>query len=113
MITASPDGMKGGEKTGKKTGKQTSQDTGKKTGKKTGNGYNNKVELTKRQRDIVSLLIEDNSRSVSDNAGILKISTSSVQEHFENHKAIGAIRRMGPDKGGFWEVLVKFDYNES
>lgn len=65
MKAASQDGMKGSEKTGKKTSKgtgkktskKTSEETGKKTvkktGKMTGNGYNNIVELTKRQRDIV------------------------------------------------------------
>jgi predicted ArsR family transcriptional regulator len=51
-------------------------------------------------------LIEDNSRSVLEIAEILNIGTSTVQEHFDNLKAKAIIRRMGLDKGGFWEVLI-------
>jgi ATP-dependent DNA helicase RecG len=85
-------------KTGKKTGKKTSKKTSEKTFIK--------FVLTKRQREIVGLLIEDNIRSVLEIAEILNIGVSTVQEHFENLKAKGFIRRMGIDKGGFWEVLI-------
>ncbi len=63
--------------------------------------------LTKRQREIATLLIEDSSRSVAEIAETLNIGNSTVQEHFENLKSKGIIRRMGPDKGGFCEVLLK------
>jgi len=94
------------EKTSKKTGKKTSEKTSEKTGKKTGKKNGKKNVLSKRQREIVALLTEDNSRSFSEIAEILNIGSSTVQEHFDNLKSLGAIRRMGPDKGGFWEVLI-------
>jgi ATP-dependent DNA helicase RecG len=64
------------------------------------------MHFTKRQYDVLRLLIKDNSLSVSDIAKLWHINDSAVQKHFDNLKSLGAIRRMGPDKGGFWEVLV-------
>jgi len=98
--------MKTSAKTSVKTGKKTSEKTSEKTGKKTSEETGKKIVLTKRQREIVALLIEDNSRSFLEIAEMLNIGTSTVQEHFDNLKAKDAIRRMGPDKGGFWEVLI-------
>ena len=107
-------GMKGGTKSGTKQpgkggtkgGKKTSVKTSEKTSVKTSEKTSEKIVLTRRKREIVALLIEDNSRSFLEIAEMLNIGTSTVQEHFDNLKSSGAIRRMGPDKGGFWEVLV-------
>lgn len=86
--------MKGGMKTHKKTSEKTSMATGK------------EISLTKRQRELICLLIEDNSVSIDEITEMLKINRSAVQKHFEALKSKGYIRRMGPDKGGFWEVLI-------
>ena len=41
-----------------------------------------------------------------DMATALGISRQAVQKHLANLKAAGRIRRVGPDKGGHWEVRV-------
>jgi predicted HTH transcriptional regulator len=100
-------GVKGGVKKPKEGGLETTKKTTKKTGKETGKKAGKKIVLTRRQREIVALLTEDNGRSVLEIAEVLNVGTSTVQEHFDNMKAKAIIRRMGPDKGGFWEVLIK------
>lgn len=90
-------GMKGGMKSGMKGGM--------KGGMKNGMEGSMKISLTNRQQEILILLIKDNSRTIDDIVEILKINRSAAQKHFDNLKSKGVIRRMGPDKGGFWEVL--------
>ena len=36
----------------------------------------------------------------------LMVTRSTVQKHLANLKSAGRIRRVGPDKGGHWEVLI-------
>jgi len=95
-------GMKGGIKSGMKGGMKTHKKTSEKTSMATGK----EISLTKRQRELICLLIEDNSVSIDEITEMLKINRSAVQKHFEALKSKGYIRRMGPDKGGFWEVLI-------
>ena len=40
-------------------------------------------------------------------AARLGISTRAVEKHLSNLKAKGLLRRIGPDKGGHWEVVEK------
>ena len=35
----------------------------------------------------------------------LGINRSAIQKHLSNLKAAGRLRRIGPDKGGHWEVV--------
>ena len=35
----------------------------------------------------------------------LGITRSTIQKHIANLKAVGRLRRIGPDKGGRWEVI--------
>ena len=35
---------------------------------------------------------------------ILQISTKAIEKHIKNLREEGIIRRVGPDKGGHWEV---------
>ena len=35
----------------------------------------------------------------------LMITRSTVQKHISNLKKAGRLRRVGPDKGGHWEVI--------
>jgi len=37
----------------------------------------------------------------------LQITRSTIQKHITNLKAAGRLRRVGPDKGGHWEVISK------
>ena len=40
-----------------------------------------------------------------DMVDFLGINRSAIQKHLSNLKATGRLRRIGPDKGGHWEVV--------
>ncbi len=65
------------------------------------------VVLSEKQSELIKLLIKDNQLSFNQLAKLWNINYSAAQKHFIALKTKGAIRRMGPDKGGFWEVLIK------
>ena len=41
-------------------------------------------------------------RELSDKLGI---NQSAIQKHISKLKKIGILRRVGPDKGGHWEII--------
>jgi ATP-dependent DNA helicase RecG len=60
--------------------------------------------LTERQREILAVISETPNISRQDLAKKLGIYPSAVQKHIEKLKEKGMIERIGPDKGGYWEV---------
>ena len=62
-------------------------------------------EKTAKSRDkIVALLLEDSKLSAAALAEKIGISSKAVEKHLANLKADGIIKRIGPAKGGYWEV---------
>ena len=55
---------------------------------------------------IIVLMLENRSITQSEMAKSLGISRQAIQKHLSNLKAAGRLRRIGPDKGGHWEVFV-------
>ncbi len=37
-------------------------------------------------------------------AKIMSISSRSIEKHIANLKKQGSLKRIGPDKGGYWEI---------
>ena len=65
---------------------------------------------TKVRDRILQILQKDNTLSVADIADILfDITPSGVQYHINQMKKQGILRRIGPDKGGHWEVINNKD----
>ncbi len=65
-------------------------------------------EKTLKSREkIISLLLEDPMLSATTVATRIGISSKAVEKHFARLKADGILRRIGPDKGGRWEVIIK------
>ena len=54
--------------------------------------------------NILMLIRDNNSISISDISEKLDISRSAIQKHVENLKSKGLIERIGADKGGYWKV---------
>ena len=61
----------------------------------------------KSREEIISLLLEDPMLSATAVATRIGISSKAVEKHFARLKADGILRRIGPDKGGRWEVIIK------
>ena len=55
---------------------------------------------------LVSLLKDRPTLTQDGMARAIGISRQAIQKHLANLKSAGRIRRVGPDKGGHWEVLI-------
>jgi ATP-dependent DNA helicase RecG len=55
----------------------------------------------------LALLRKSPALTISDLAQQLGISQRAVEKQIENLKRNGTLRRVGPDKGGHWQVLEK------
>ena len=60
---------------------------------------------------IIHLINKDSSIYVAKLASILKKSTRTIERKIADLKKEGRLKRIGPDKGGHWEV-IKEDGNE-
>ena len=58
----------------------------------------------KTKEKIVALLQQNSKLSAAAIADELSITAKAVEKHLANLKAAGIIRRVGPAKGGYWEV---------
>ncbi len=63
---------------------------------------------SKSREKIIALLSQDNSLSAAALAKRIGISPKAVEKHIAKLKAEGILRRIGPDKGGHWEVVENF-----
>ncbi len=64
-------------------------------------------EGLKSRAKIIDLLSEDGSLTIAKIADIIGISSKAVEKHLANLKSAELIQRIGPDKGGHWQVLKK------
>lgn len=73
--------------------------TGKTTGKVTG-------EVTGKMPDkVLALLAENPQLTVPELAALTDKSVSSIHRAIRTLRESGHLRRIGPDKGGYWEVI--------
>ena len=70
------------------------------------NGVTTKESTSKStQKAIVDIIEENPQVTISQVAGQLKQNTRGIAKHFKILQAQGIICRVGPDKGGYWEVV--------
>ena len=63
-------------------------------------------KITAKQAIVLDLIKQNPAISRKDLAGILEINESAVRKHLDALKNKGIIQRVGPDKGGHWEVKI-------
>lgn len=63
----------------------------------------------KSREKIIALLSQDNSLSATALAERIGITSKAVEKHIAKMKAEGILKRVGPDKGGHWQVVEKTD----
>jgi ATP-dependent DNA helicase RecG len=61
--------------------------------------------LVENQRKILALMSENPRVSKRELAAQIGISTTAIDKNIVSLRAKGLIRRVGPDKGGHWEVV--------
>jgi ATP-dependent DNA helicase RecG len=59
----------------------------------------------KSSEKILRIISQNRSISVNELAEITGISTRAVEKHIANLKEKELLKRIGPDKGGHWEVI--------
>ncbi len=63
------------------------------------------VKLGENEKKISRLIITDKFATINSIAKSIGISTTAVEKNLTKLKEKGLIQRIGPDKGGYWEVL--------
>lgn len=61
--------------------------------------------MVESQRQILLLIAEHPHISKRELAERIGISTTAIDKNIKTLKNRGVLRRLGPDKGGFWEVV--------
>lgn len=64
---------------------------------------------TKSREKIIALLSQDNTLSASALAEQIGITAKAVEKQIAKLKAEGVLKRVGPDKGGYWQVIENLD----
>ncbi len=57
----------------------------------------------------MALLSQDNTLSAATLAERIGITAKAVEKQIARMKADGVLRRIGPDRGGYWQVVEKTD----
>jgi len=82
---------------------KSSEKTGEGLGEKLGEGLGEKLGETGRK--MLTLIAGDNFITIPRIAESLGISTTAVEKNLSKLKQKGVLRRIGPAKGGHWEVI--------
>ena len=53
---------------------------------------------------IISIMSENKSVTIAELATACNISTRAVQKNIDKLRNAGVVKRIGPDKGGYWKV---------
>ncbi len=67
-------------------------------------GQESGLILTKRQREVLEEIRKNLEITREELSKKLKINPSAIQKHIEKLKKRGFLKRVGPTKGGHWEV---------
>ena len=62
-------------------------------------------KLSRNQAEIIELIRRDPAMSARELAGKVGISPRKIEENISKLKEKGFLRRIGPDKGGYWKVV--------
>ena len=91
----------GGQKN-ENLGGQKSEDLG---GQKNENLGGQKDKITKRQQEVINVILDNKRLTRRELADALKINESAVQKHINQLKAKKIIQRIGSDREGYWKVI--------
>ena len=67
------------------------------------------VKLSKTQSAIIKVLLKDNRATYEDLARTIGVDRTTIRRNIAVLKEKGAIRRVGEDKNGYWQVLISIE----
>lgn len=62
-------------------------------------------KLGDNQRKIIDMMRNKRNITIPELSEELNISTTAIENNLAKLKEVGFIRRIGPDRGGYWEVI--------
>ena len=65
-------------------------------------------KLTEKAREVLTLIEKNPSISIAGIAGKLGVSNEAIAQRIRKLREKGFLRRAGPDKGGYWEILSPY-----
>lgn len=74
----------------------------KKLGERLGEKLGEK--LNKNEEKVFDLISKNNHITIPELAKRIKITTTAIENNIAKLKQKGLLKRVGPDKGGYWEV---------
>jgi len=91
------------------TFKRKSYYEGKKVGEKVVEGSQKKLgeKLGENEKRIIEFVVKNKFVTIPELSKLLGISTTAVENNLAKLKAKGILKRIGPAKGGYWEVVKK------
>ena len=72
-----------------------------------GREKSNEKGREKSNEKIISIIRDNPKVTQFELSNILNVSEKAIEKHIKKLREIGIIRRVGPDKGGHWEVIKK------
>jgi predicted HTH transcriptional regulator len=63
------------------------------------------IGIEKTSQKIIALIKEDPNISTQDMANIIGVDRRNIARNIKKLQENGIIKRIGPDKGGYWEVM--------
>ena len=85
--------------------KNSRETTGKTAGKRQENGRKTARKRQEKKDGILKMLSATPTASIASIANELSLSSRAVRWHVDKLRASGHLRRIGPDKGGRWEII--------
>jgi len=67
------------------------------------------VKLSKTQSAIIKVLLKDNRTTYEDLDRTIGVDRTTIRRNIAVLKEKGAIRRVGEDKNGYWQVLISIE----
>jgi len=70
-------------------------------------------KLGENEVKIIELMKENKYITAKELSGHIKISTTAIDKNISKLKKKGILKRIGPAKGGYWEVIKKWPFSHS
>ncbi len=62
-------------------------------------------KLVESQIKILLLISENSKITKKEMSEVIGISTTAIDKNIDKLKSLGVLKRIGPDKGGYWEIV--------
>ena len=68
--------------------------------------------LNKNQRYIIEMISKNPNTTINELSRKIEISTTAIENNIKKLREKGLLKRIGSDKGGYWQIIIKEDDNE-